>query len=219
VLGISANAGTSRSEFIFLGGHAAIDFANTFVAPPGLGIEFLRIWSDVTDWLAEANISRDLPLYLPATSREEALKSVLELRQAWKQVLASLVAGGKVSDDFVARLNGHLGADSFHQVLNRAGKRGFQLARSTSELEGDKLALSILARQIALFLAEANLGYLRRCANTDSCTLYFYDATKNHRRQWCSKATCGNRHRVAEFRRRQSEAKQFVSGDPQANAA
>jgi predicted RNA-binding Zn ribbon-like protein len=128
---------------------------------------------------------------------------VWELRQAWKQVLASLVAGGKVSDDFVVRLNGHLAADSFHQALNRVGKRGFQLARSTSELAGDKLALSILGRQIAVFLAEANLGYLRRCANTDSCTLYFYDATKNHRRRWCSETTCGNRHRVAEFRRRQ----------------
>ena len=210
---ISVNASTSRSKFIFVGGPAAIDFANTFVPPPGLGIEFLQTWSDVTDWLAEANLSKGLPLYLPATRRSEALKTVLELRQAWKQVLASLVAGGKASDDFVARLNGHLAADSFHEVLNRAGKSGFQLVRSTAELEGGKLALSILARQIAVFLTEANLGYLRRCANTDSCTLYFYDATKNHRRQWCSVATCGNRHRVAEFRRRQSEARQVVSAD------
>jgi len=31
------------------------------------------------------------------------------------------------------------------------------------------------------------------------------------RRQWCSVATCGNRHRVAEFRRRQSEARQSIS--------
>jgi CGNR zinc finger len=57
----------------------------------------------------------------------------------------------------------------------------------------------------AIFLAEANLSYLRRCANTESCVLYFYNATKNHRWQWCSVAACGNRHRVAEFRRRQRE--------------
>jgi predicted RNA-binding Zn ribbon-like protein len=78
-------------------------------------------------------------------------------------------------------------------------------------LQGGKLALSMLARQIAVFLAEANLSYLHRCANTESCVLYFYDATKNHRRQWCSVTACGNRHRVAEFRRRQREVREAIS--------
>jgi predicted RNA-binding Zn ribbon-like protein len=206
----SLNTKASRPEFIFVGGHPAIDFANTLVPLPGPGIEFLQRWSDVTDWLAEANISKVLPLDPPHARRSEALKSVLELRQAWKQVLASLIDGEKVSDDVLARLNRLLAADSFHEVLNRAGKRRFDLVRSRSELQGGKLALSILAHQIAVFLTEANLSHLRRCANTESCTLYFYDATKNHRRQWCSVATCGNRHRVAEFRRRQSEARQSV---------
>jgi predicted RNA-binding Zn ribbon-like protein len=206
----SENAGARRPEFIFVGGHPAIDFANTLAPPPGLGIEFLRTWSDVTDWLGEANISRDSPLDVLHTRRSEALKRVWELRQAWKQVLASLIAGGKVSDDFLARLNGLLAADSSHEVLNRAGKRQFHLIHSASELQGGKLALSILAHQIAVFLAEANPSYLRRCANTESCVLYFYDATKNHRRQWCSVAVCGNRHRVAEFRRRQREVREAV---------
>src|SRR5260370_16262158 len=122
-------------------------------------------------------------------------------------MLASLIAGGKVSDDVLARVNGVLGAVSFREVLNRAGKRRFHLVRSASELQGGKLALSILADQIAVFLAETNLSYLRRCANTESCVLYFYDATKNHRRQCCSVAACGNRHRVAELRRRQREVR------------
>jgi predicted RNA-binding Zn ribbon-like protein len=41
--------------------------------------------------------------------------------------------------------------------------------------------------------------------------LYFYDTTKNHRRQWCSVAMCGNRHKVAEFRRRQREVREAAS--------
>jgi predicted RNA-binding Zn ribbon-like protein len=215
MLEASENAGASRPEFIFVGGHPAIDFANTLVSLPGPGIEFLRTWSDVTDWLIEANISGDSPLEVTPAHRPEALKGVLELRHAWKQILPSLVAGGKVSDDFFARLNGLLAADSFHEVLNRTGKKRFHLVRSASQLQGGKLALSILAEQIALFLAKANLSYLRRCANTESCVLYFYDATKNHRRQWCSVATCGNRHRVAKFRRRQREVREAVSSaDP-----
>ena len=205
------NTGASRPKFIFVSEHPAIDFANTLVPLPGPGIEFLRTWSDVADWLVEAKISRDSPLDVLHARRSEALKDVLELRQAWKQVLPSLIAGGKVSDDFLARLNGLLAADSFHEVLERAGKRRFHLVRPASELQGGKLALSILAHQIAVFLVEANLSYLRRCANTESCVLYFYDATKNHRRQWCSVAACGNRHRVAEFRRRQRAVRKAVS--------
>ena len=210
----SENAGASRPEFIFVGGHPAIDFANTLVPLPGPGIEFLRTWSDVIDWLVEANISRDSPLDVLYARRSEALKGVLELRREWKRILASLLAGGKVSDDFLTLLNGLLAADGFHEVLNRAGKRRFHLVRSASELQGGKLALSILADQIAVFLTEANLSYLRRCANTESCVLYFYDATKNHRRRWCSVAACGNRHRVAEFRRRRGEVREAVSSGP-----
>src|ERR1700736_4994761 len=56
------------------------------------------------------------------------------------------------------------------------------------------------------FLANANLNYLHRCANTKTCTLYFYDTTKNHRRRWCSVAACGNRHKVAAFRSRQKKS-------------
>jgi len=207
----SEDGGTNRPEFIFVGGHPAVDFANTLVSPPGLGIDFLRAWPDVIDWLGEAKISTDVRLDVSAARRPEALKNVLELRRDWKQVLASLVAGGKVRDHFLTQLNRILAVDSFHEVLHRVGKKQFHLVRSTSELQGDVLARAILARQIALFLAEANLSYLRRCADTSSCALYFYDTTKNHRRQWCSVATCGNRHRVAEFRRRQSEAKESAS--------
>ena len=131
----------------------------------------------------------------------------MQLRQVWKEKLAQIIAGNKVSDDFLERLNTLLAEDIFHETLHRDGEKGFSLVRSVSQLEGEKLALAIFARQIALFLVEANLSYLRRCANTTSCVLYFYDTTKNHRRQWCSVASCGNRHKVAQFRKRQGEAK------------
>jgi predicted RNA-binding Zn ribbon-like protein len=120
--------------------------------------------------------------------------------------LARLISSGKVNDEFLDRLNRLLAHDTFHEKLHREGKKGFHLVRSISQLHGEKLALAILGRQIAVFLAEANLSYLHRCANTTSCVLYFYDTTKNHRRQWCSVAGCGNRHKVAQFRKRQAKA-------------
>jgi len=144
---------------------------------------------------------------LSATAGSRALESVIELRQAWEKVLAELVSGGKVSDAFLERLNGFLALDTFHEIVHRDGKKGFRIVRSPSHLQGEKLVLNLIAHQIAAFLAEANLSYVHRCANTTSCVLYFYDTTKNHRRQWCSVATCGNRHKVAQFRKRQVHAK------------
>jgi predicted RNA-binding Zn ribbon-like protein len=133
---------------------------------------------------------------------------VVELRRAWKVELAKLVRGGKVSDDFIKQLNHFLAADVFHETLHRSGKTAFHVERSASQLSGEKLGLALLSRPIAHFLAKANYGYLHRCANTTSCVLYFYNTTKNHRRQWCSTAACGNRHKVAEFRKRQVKSKE-----------
>jgi predicted RNA-binding Zn ribbon-like protein len=193
----------ARPDFIFIGEHPAIDFANTRVVDHGNPMELFRSWSDVADWLSQAKLAASESVELSATGGTRALESVLELRQAWEKLLAELVSGGKVSEAFLERLNGILALDTFHEIVHREGKKEFRIVRSGSDLQGEKLALNLIAHQIAAFLTEANLDYVHRCANTTSCVLYFYDTTKNHRRQWCSVATCGNRHKVAQFRKRQ----------------
>ncbi len=202
----SENERTDHPEFVFIGEHPAVDFANTLVVSNGQLMDLLTSWPDLVDWLSQAELSTAPGLNVPASRGAAALKSVLELREAWKDALAQIIDGGKVSDDFLERLNVHLNGDVFYETLQRNGKKEYRLVRSASRLQGEKLALAIVARQIALFLAGANLSYLHRCANTASCVLYFYDTTKNHRRQWCSVATCGNRHKVAAFRERRIKA-------------
>jgi len=197
---------TVPSEFIFVGEHSALDFANTFVMTNGQETDYLRTWADMVDWFSLTGLSVDPGLKLSAARGAEALESVVELRQDWKAELARLISGDKVREEFIEQLN-RLLTDTFHEKLDLEGKNGFRLVRSISQLQGKKLALAILGRQIAVFLARSNLSYLHRCANTTSCRLYFYDTTKNHRRQWCSLATCGNRHKVAQFRKRQAKSR------------
>jgi predicted RNA-binding Zn ribbon-like protein len=201
---ISENGRAIRPKFLFLGDHPVVDFANTLVPPPGPDIDFLRSWQDAIDWFVQAKLASAARLHVPETRATEALKALVSFRQTWRGVLSQIIAGGKVSDGFLEKLNVLLGADAFTQTLQRSGKNAFQLVRSAFQPQGERLALAILAHQIAHFLVEANLNYLHQCANTTSCVLYFYDTTKNHRRQWCSVAICGNRHKVAEFRRRQA---------------
>jgi predicted RNA-binding Zn ribbon-like protein len=191
-----------RPGFIFVGDHPAIDFGNTQSLSQGQWMEHLRVWPDVVDWLSLAGLSTEPGLQISTSGSAEAVKSVVRFRDAWRSELAKLVEGGRVNADFVRQLNQNLEPDVFYETLQRSGKNGFQVVRTASRLRGEKLALATLSRQIAHFLAEANFDYLHRCANTTSCVLYFYDTTKNHRRQWCSTAGCGNRHKVAEFRKR-----------------
>jgi len=192
-----------RPDFLLLGAHPAIDFANTLVPPPGPDIEFLQSWQDVIDWLKETELSSGQNLEVSEPDAPAALETVRNLRHAWKTTLEQIMAGHGVQPQFIQQLNRILCLDTFSETLGVEGKIGFHLHRSRSLLAGRQLALAILARSIAEFLATAEFKYLRRCANTDSCTLVFYDATKNHRRQWCSNSMCGNRYKVAEFRRRQ----------------
>jgi len=176
------------------------------VPPPGLDTEFLRSWQDVTDWLKETKLSDGQNLNVPESDAPDALEAVRKLRHAWRTTLEQIMAGHTVQPQFIKQLNRILCLDTFSEALCVKGKRSFHLHRSRSLLEGEHLALAILARSIAEFLITAEFKYLRRCANTDSCALVFYDTTKNHRRQWCSNSMCGNRHKVAQFRQRQRTA-------------
>jgi predicted RNA-binding Zn ribbon-like protein len=203
MVSISKLAVAKRPDFFLLGAHPAIDFANSLVPPPGLDIEFLQSWQDVIDWLKETKLSDGKNLEVSESDAPHALESVRNLRHAWRTALDEIMAGRGARPEFMKQLNDILCLDTFSESLYVEGKRSFHLHRSRLPLEGTHLALAILARSMAEFLITAEFKYLRRCANTDSCVLVFYDTTKNHRRQWCSNSMCGNRYKVAEFRRRQ----------------
>ena len=200
---VSELAAPKRLDFLLLGGHPAIDFANTLLPPPGADVEFLHSWADVAHWLKAAGLSDGQNLEISKSDASQALEIVRVLRLRWKATLEGIMAGHGVSPQFVKQLNQFLALDTFSEALSVEGKRVFHLYRSKSVLRGRDSAFAILARSIAEFLITADFQYLRHCANTESCSIVFYDTTKNHRRQWCSNSMCGNRYKVAEFRRRQ----------------
>lgn len=203
---ISELAVAERPDFRLVGAHPAIDFVNTLVPPPGLDIEFLHSWQDVIDWLKETNLSDGQNLEVSESDAPGALETVRNLRRVWTAALEHIMAGHAVEPHFINQLNRILGGDTYSETLGVQGKKSFHFHRSRSLLKGKQLALAILSRSIAEFLVTAEFKYLRRCANTDSCALIFYDTTKNHRRQWCSNSACGNRYKVAQFRQRQRTA-------------
>jgi len=191
-------------DFLFIGEHPALDFANTRLASAGQLIELLTSWPAVIQWLDRAGLKGDLTLKLSAAEAPEALRRVLDFRQAWLDELGDLPARAAVNGGFLKKLNHLLAESHFSEVLQQ-GEAGYELVRQPAALPADRHVLALLVREVAEFLAGCDFTYLRKCASED-CVLHFYDTTKNHRRQWCSTALCGNRHKVAAFRQRQKEA-------------
>ena len=82
---------------------------------------------DLVGWLSQTGLSTHPSLDIPASRSREALKKVLQLRQAWKEQLAQIIVGNKVSEEFLERLNALLEGEIFQERLHRDGGKVFPL--------------------------------------------------------------------------------------------
>ncbi|WP_108260949.1 CGNR zinc finger domain-containing protein [Mangrovicoccus ximenensis] len=85
-------------------------------------------------------------------------------------------------------------------IPEAARRRPFVLADRTP-LAGPQDLVIRIAEAAARLVGEADFRHVRNCEGP-SCTLYFLDVSKNHRRRWCSMEVCGNRAKAAAFRKR-----------------
>lgn len=172
-----------------------LDMLNTAANVNGQPHDFWQTDNDVSDWLARAGwtaaplAGRYPPGVLLAVARH--------LREVIRVLVAARKAGRVVSAD---ALNVFLRQAPSHPVLVwEAGTPRVERLRPADSVEQ---CLAPLAEAAAHLLAEGDFQCVRVCGHPE-CTLWFYDRTKSSRRRWCSMATCGNRHKVAEYRKRQ----------------
>jgi predicted RNA-binding Zn ribbon-like protein len=200
----------SPGNFLFVGEHVALDFANTLLADnDGTPVETLNSCDDLLRWLVAAQLvtnaeKASLAAGLKSPVKQQSLlDQIRAFRALWKTNLERLTDGKAISAEFLKLINESLSEDHTWQVLSQeTGARTFHIQTAHVPLEPTKKILALITNEIAHFLSSAKLEYLRRCAGTD-CVVFFYDTTKSHRRQWCSMAICGNRHKVAKFRARE----------------
>ncbi|WP_044872792.1 ABATE domain-containing protein [Pseudomonas sp. LFM046] len=186
---------TAPSEPLVLADHPVLDMLNTRAVVDSAPFEFWRSDADVQAWLVRTGWK------LPAASfpQGELLQAALTLREAVRELVEQRKAGehGRptVLNRFLAtpsRLCLDWSVDGeprLHRLRDRATAEQY---------------LAPLAEAAAELLVEGDFNLVRVCEHPD-CVLWFYDRTKSHRRRWCSMALCGNRHKVAEFRKRKQQ--------------
>jgi len=194
-----------KHEFVFLAGHPCLDFLNTRPLAKGQPVELLPNLEEFLRWLTRAGRidGRTAADALKRWNGEEEGSRITERARAFRETLRhmteGLVRGRGVSTEGLAAINFILAENDGNLRLERHGG-GFRTrfaARPTSAIT----LLGSLAEAAADLLSRANLHLVRRCGNPD-CVLFFYDTTRNHRRQWCSMTTCGNLMKVRAFRKR-----------------
>ncbi|MFI5914480.1 CGNR zinc finger domain-containing protein [Dactylosporangium sp. NPDC051541] len=183
----------SSYEWRFIGGHLALDLANTMAwrLDPARSVDRLGSAALLADWFRTAT-----GLSLPAD--DHVLDRVRRLRGATIRLVD-------------AHLDG-VAADAGSSPLVHAAWRS-ALARATP---GERLPLTEtpaaaiedhLALAVAELLHRPDPGPLRRC-DGDGCGWLFLDTTRNHSRRWCDSADCGNRARVRAYTGRRRDRAQ-----------
>ena len=177
-----------RDGFRFRGGSCVLDLAPTLrarLSPAPL--ELLVTPADLGRWLVASGMVESMPVVNP-----DDLPLAKALREAI-YTLASRKGGAK--------------AKEARQILNRiaAGAPAVPQFKSdgTAALTGPAGALLVSLAREAVQLFGGDMAALVRKCQAPNCAIYFVDTSRKGDRRWCSMSGCGNKAKVADFRRRQ----------------
>ena len=191
---------------LFLGGHPALDFLNTWLTPLGEPVELLGDGRSFIEWLVAAGLL-------------EAATGARLMRRRGSPGLDAVAAEARNFREWLRawmarwREDRHGGDAPELRLLNGILERAPILRRLVATTEGHELVercridaadqlLGLVALQVARLVAGEEPTRVKRCEGSD-CSLWFLDRTKARRRMFCSATACGNRAKVAAFRERQ----------------
>jgi len=185
----------AESRALFLAGHPALDFLNTRMRVDGELVDLLQRDEDVLRWLERAGFpvarirpdAAQMSLVDAARTLRESVRSLVEKRKAGRR------GDPSVLNRFLARAQSHP-----RLVWSKPRSPAIDRVRRQDTPAG---ILGPVAEAAADLLATADFTLVKRCED-ETCVLWFSDQTKSHHRRWCSPVLCGNRHKVAAYRKR-----------------
>jgi predicted RNA-binding Zn ribbon-like protein len=146
------------------------------------------------------------PCSAPAATGPAELDAVaaeaVQLREWLRPVTAAWAMAGSpaLPEDARDHLNEILALG--HRFLRiEAGGDGKPRLQERHSWDDARQLLVPPAEAAAELLADEDRDLVRHCEGP-TCTLWFYDRTKSHRRRWCSMSACGNREKARKHRER-----------------
>ncbi|HTJ18455.1 MAG TPA: ABATE domain-containing protein [Steroidobacteraceae bacterium] len=193
----------------FVAGHPAIDFLNTAYAPGGVLVETIGDGRALLDWMMGAGlVDKDEAARLARRFTRKSLDAAAEEARTVREWARTWIEAWRANPardygDEIAALNKLLARESRGRELV-ANKRRLELIERP-HFEDARELIAPIALEIARLVTQEDPSLVKACAGAE-CTLQFLDRTKAHRRVFCSATACGNRAKVAAFRRRAQRA-------------
>ena len=185
------------SEPYVLADDPVLDMLNTLANIDATPWDFWKTDADVARWLVRLEWVEEGRI--PGFEEGALLNAARTLREVIRELVAARKNGEAGNP---AALNGFLRKAVSHPQLVWPASGAPQLERQRRQQTAEQF-LSPIAEAAANLLVAGDFNLIRRCEHPE-CILWFYDRTKAHKRRWCSMALCGNRHKVAEFRKRKA---------------
>lgn len=179
-----------RDGFKFLASHVALDLPCTLAArlKPSPR-ELLSHPNDLARWLVAAQLSSAMP---------QVTQTDLNLARALRESIYALA---------LAHIHGNAPPDDARRTLNRIAAAPCAVPKlgtgNRIHFSGSVRAyLASIARDAIDLFGRDLSDRIRQC-DGETCALLFLDTSRSGDRRWCSMSACGNRAKVADFRRRQ----------------
>jgi predicted RNA-binding Zn ribbon-like protein len=181
-----------RDGFRFRGGHRALDLVATLAARlKPAPRDLFATPDDVERWLRAAGFDSRAPAI------EADLFTSRRLREAIHDLAVARIAGKPDPAEARTDLNAVAAGPAAAPLLDPAGALAWH---------GNAAGLlSEVAREAVLLFGGTQARHIRQC-EAEGCAILFLDTSRSHDRRWCSMAACGNKAKVAEFRRRKRSA-------------
>jgi len=192
-----------------VGNHLCLDFINTQMIVRGMAMDLLKGFDDLMTWLVHAKIAdacegKEAMNSWKEKKREHLFNEAVALRRTLRSMAEHIVAHKPIPGSTVTAINRVLSQCPGYPQLGYTN--GHFERRFHSEVEKTSRLLTPLAEAAGDLLCSGDLSLVKKCRNS-ACILYFYDATKNHARTWCSMQLCGNRMKVAAHYQKKRKVK------------
>ena len=197
----------TRPAPMFVGEHTALDFLNSVATPRNTEFDWLATGEDLLNWCVAASLCHEdeiahLRSGEQALALADTLRDVHNLRKNFRALI-------DISSDQASIQSDHAIINQINKILSQ-GALHFQIDRSDGtpprlstvhRIRAPADLLPRIAAACAALICDDDFQYVRNCEGP-TCTLYFKDVSKNHRRRWCSMEVCGNRAKAAAHRKR-----------------
>ena len=197
----------------FVADNLGLDFLNSIASPVDVPVEWLGSGAAFVAWLRQAELVPD-PVLEAMTEKAlpgelDAVAGQARALREWFRKFVHKHRGKPLPRAALKELepiNRILIRDARHTEIVPAkmtpeSPGPFTLLEKRNWTSSEALLIPI-AEAMARLVAEEDFTHVKGCEG-HACTLLFVDRTRRRARRWCSMAVCGNRAKVAAFRKRE----------------